>query len=200
MSHRPHAAQHKPHTFKQNIKIASLFLSAFTSPWFRPIFSARMICRSVFSSFHTFTERETFSWTMDKVTKKKLNYSDELISIPMLSRSAATNVGLLLLNGCPSGGQQVRLRACDGMAQVLNWNVKWRINFGYGTKCSRLFRKIRVFFRVARAQMFLHEPIENIRTDTNWNEQWKKFCQFVVHSFMSKYHMTNYCVLPLENS
>lgn len=118
--------------------------------------------------------------------KKKLNYSDELISIPMLSRSAATTVSLLLMNGCPSGGEQVWLRACDEvrMAQVLNWNVKWRINFEYGTKCSRLFRKIRFFFLVARVQMFFHRQIENIRTNTNWNKRWKKICQFVARSFM----------------
>lgn len=139
-----------------------------------------------FSVLH-FAERETFSWAMDKVTKKKkLNYSDELISIPMLSRSAATTVSLLLMNGCPSGGEQVWLRACDEvrMAQVLNWNVKWRINFEYGTKCSRLFRKIRFFFLVARVQMFFHRQIENIRTNTNWNKRWKKICQFVARSFM----------------
>lgn len=103
-----HAAQHKPHTFVQNIEIASLFLSFYhgsvhypAHEWFAAAFFFR-------STLHWKGNIQLERWTeYDK--KKKLNYSDELISIPMLSRSAATNVGLLLLNGCPSGGQQIRL-------------------------------------------------------------------------------------------
>lgn len=70
MSHRQHAARHKPHTFKQNIKIVSLILLAFTSPWFRSLFSAQTIRPSVFP-FYTLPKGKHSAGRWTKWQKKK---------------------------------------------------------------------------------------------------------------------------------